>query len=73
MNKVNGAASSVMTGAIYFPSQEVDVLGNFSGASGCMQVVADTIQYSGNSQFSSNCSAYGMASVATPGSVALVE
>ena len=31
-NKINGTASSTMTGAMYFPSQEVDMLGNFSGA-----------------------------------------
>src|SRR5215469_4163228 len=73
IQKINGNASSVMTGAIYFPSQEVDVLGNFTGANGCMQVVADTISYSGNSHFSSNCSAYGMGNVSTPGAISMVE
>ena len=72
-NTINGTASSSMTGAIYFPSQQVSVLGNFSGANGCMQVVADTIAYSGNAHFSTNCSAYGLSSVSTPGAVALVE
>lgn len=73
VNKINGTASSSMTGAIYFPTQEVDVLGNFSGQSGCMQVVADTIYYSGSSQFSTDCSGYGMSNVQTPGAVSLVE
>lgn len=73
LNTINGNASSSMTGAMYFPSQEVDMLGNFSGANGCMQIVADTILYSGNSHFSTNCSAYGMSGAATPGAVALVE
>ncbi|HEY2032643.1 MAG TPA: hypothetical protein VGH02_03025 [Rhizomicrobium sp.] len=72
-NTINGNASSSMTGAVYFPSQAVSVLGNFSGANGCMQVVADTISYSGNAHFSTNCSAYGLPSVSTPGAVALVE
>jgi Flp pilus assembly protein TadG len=73
IQKINGNASSMMTGAIYFPSQEVDFLGNFSGANGCLQVVADTISYSGNSHFSSNCSAYGMKNVSDPGAIAMVE
>lgn len=73
VNKINGTASSSMTGAMYFPSQEVDILGNFSGANGCMQVVADSISYSGNSNFSTDCTAYGMSNIKTPGAVSLVE
>lgn len=72
-NKINGTASSSMTGAIYFPSQQVEMLGNFSGTNGCMQVVADTIYFSGNSHFSVNCTNYGMSNIPTPGAVALVE
>lgn len=72
-NKINGTATSVMTGAIYMPSQQVQILGNFTGANGCMQVVADEIYYSGNSTFGTNCSAYGMSNVSSPGTVSLVE
>ncbi|MBI3676306.1 MAG: hypothetical protein HY243_06780 [Proteobacteria bacterium] len=72
-NKINGTASSLMTGAIYFPSQEVQLLGNFSGSGGCMQVVADNIYYSGNSTFSTDCASHGISNVGEPGSVALVE
>jgi hypothetical protein len=73
VNKINGTATSSMTGAIYMPSQEVDIQGNFSGANGCMQVVADTINYTGNSTFATDCSAYGMSNVKAPGQVVLVE
>ncbi|RUW97558.1 hypothetical protein EOA30_27675, partial [Mesorhizobium sp. M8A.F.Ca.ET.059.01.1.1] len=45
----NGTADSLLTGAIYFSKQQVNYLGNFSGKNGCTQVVADTIQWSGNS------------------------
>jgi hypothetical protein len=62
-----------MTGAIYFPSQEVDLLGNFSGAGGCMQIVADTIYYTGSSTFRDDCSATGMKTINVAGSVRLVE
>lgn len=40
-NTINGNATSQLTGAIYFPSQEVRFLGNFSGLNGCSQVVAE--------------------------------
>jgi hypothetical protein len=72
-NTINGNATSLLTGAIYFPSQEVDFLGNFSGSSGCMQVVADTIYYTGSATFSTNCSGKGLGTIPVPGSVTLVE
>ncbi len=72
-NTINGTATSLITGAIYFPSQEVDFLGNFSGAGGCTQVVADTIYYTGSSVFKTNCTGTGLAQIPVPGSVKLVE
>lgn len=70
---INGDASSMMTGALYFPSQEVDLLGNFSGLNGCMQVVADTIYYTGSSTFTDDCSTTGMKTIQVAGNVTLVE
>lgn len=70
---INGDATSLMTGALYFPSQEVDLLGNFSGAGGCMQVVADTIYYTGSSTFRDDCTATGMQTIKVAGIVTLVE
>jgi len=72
-NTINGNATSLLTGTIYFPSQEVDFLGNFSGSSGCMQVVADTIYYTGSATFQTNCTGKGMKTIPVPGSVTLVE
>ncbi len=72
-NTINGNATSLLTGTIYFPSQEVDFLGNFSGSSGCMQVVADKIYYTGSATFSTNCTGTGMKTIPVPGSVTLVE
>jgi hypothetical protein len=59
-NKFNGTAASKLTGALYFPTQDVSYLGNFSGTSGCMQIVAKTVQWTGNTSMSVNCSSYGM-------------
>jgi hypothetical protein len=73
VNKINGNSSSQITGAIYFPSQEVDFLGNFSGSNGCTQVVADKIYYTGSATFQTNCAGTGMASINVPGNVVLAE
>jgi hypothetical protein len=69
----NGTASSLLTGAIYFPRQQVNYLGNFSGKNGCTQVVADTIQWSGNSTINQDCSSLGMKDIPAAQSVAVVE
>ncbi|UCI06422.1 TadE/TadG family type IV pilus assembly protein [Mesorhizobium sp. B1-1-8] len=69
----NGTANSLLTGAIYFPRQEVDYLGNFSGKNGCTQVVADTIQWSGNSTINQDCKSLGMNDIPAAPSVAVVE
>ncbi|PBB35370.1 pilus assembly protein TadG-related protein [Mesorhizobium sp. WSM3868] len=69
----NGTATSSLTGAIYFPKQQVNYLGNFSGANGCTQVVADTIQWSGNSTINQNCSSLGLQDIPAAPSVAIVE
>ncbi|TPI12710.1 hypothetical protein FJW06_16095 [Mesorhizobium sp. B4-1-3] len=69
----NGTATSLLTGAIYFPRQLVSYLGNFSGKNGCTQVIADTIQWSGNSTINQDCSSLGMKDIPAAQSVAVVE
>ncbi|TIW64534.1 MAG: hypothetical protein E5V56_08055, partial [Mesorhizobium sp.] len=69
----NGTATSSLTGAIYFPKQQVNYLGNFSGKNGCTQVVADTIQWSGNSNINQDCSSLGMKDIPATTSIRLVE
>lgn len=70
---LNGAAGSSMTGAIYFPSQDVSYLGNMQGANGCTQVVARTVTWSGNASLAVDCSAYGMSALQVGGAVKLME
>ncbi len=60
INKFNGTATLHMTGAIYFASQNVQYNGNFSGLNGCTQVVADTVEWTGNTDVGIDCTAYGM-------------
>src|SRR5690348_309484 len=71
--QLNGTSSSVLTGALYFPTQALTINGDYSGANGCMQAVADTITFSGNSTLSADCSAYGLSSIPVPGGTTLVE
>jgi hypothetical protein len=72
-NNFNGTASSQLTGAIYFASQTVQFLGNFSGADGCTQVVGLTVEWSGNANVAKDCSKYGMRDIPAVQLVRLVE
>lgn len=69
----NGTASSLLTGAIYFPRQQVNYLGNFSGINGCTQVVADTIQWSGSTIIKQDCTSLGMKNMPAAQAVRIVE
>lgn len=69
----NGTADSLLTGAIYFPRQQVNYLGNFSGTGGCTQVVANTIQWSGSTTIKQDCTSLGMRNIPAAASVAVVE
>jgi hypothetical protein len=62
-----------MTGAIYFAKENVNYLGNFSGADGCTQIVALTIEWSGHTNIKKDCSAHGMRTVPALQLVRLVE
>jgi hypothetical protein len=72
-NKFNGTADSQMTGALYFPAQQVEFLGNFSGENGCMRIVARTIDFTGSADFNADCTAEGLNDMPLPGRVSLVE
>jgi hypothetical protein len=73
VNKFNGTASSSLTGAIYFATQDIQYNGNFSGAGGCTHVVGSTVEWSGNTSISQDCSAYGMRNIPATQIVKLVE
>ena len=56
-NNFNGTADSQLTGALYFASQAIQFLGNFSGIDGCTQVVGLTVEWTGNADVSKDCTA----------------
>jgi hypothetical protein len=72
-NKFNGTASSHLTGSLYFPSQPVEYLGNFSGENGCLRVIALTIKFTGTADFNADCTGAGLNDMPLPGRVVLVE
>lgn len=72
-HRFNGNASSRITGAIYTPSSSLDFLGNFSGAGGCMQLVASRVNLSGSVSIATNCAGTGIQWAQVPGRVRLVE
>ncbi|ANP47080.1 pilus assembly protein TadG-related protein [Candidatus Viadribacter manganicus] len=72
-NVFNGTAASNFTGALYFPSQEVTHNGNFSGANGCLRIVARSIDLRGDAGFGTDCTGTGLDTIEVPGSVRLVE
>lgn len=59
----NGTAASTMTGAVYMPRQAISYLGNYSGSGGCVRIVARTVEWSGSTQLSADCTAFGIPAV----------
>jgi Flp pilus assembly protein TadG len=71
--QLNGTAASLMTGAIYFPKQNVNYIGNFAGSNGCTQIVADTVTWNGHTHLAANCTGYGMRTLQAYEAVRFVE
>ena len=46
-------------GVIYIPKQEVQFSGGNESAPGCTKIVANTIEFTGNSNVSSDCTGFG--------------
>lgn len=72
MSTFNGGAQMLVTGALYFPSQEVKYTGGSSNASTCTQLIAYQIDYTGGSRFNNSCSGVGVTPIGQT-STALVE
>jgi hypothetical protein len=54
-----GGATMNITGAIYLPTQTVNFNNGVSNPSGCTQLIAGIIQFSGGANFSNNCGGLG--------------
>jgi Flp pilus assembly protein TadG len=54
-NKINGSATSTLSGAIYFPSQALDLNGTAKLTITCGQFVARQVTFSGNGGIENSC------------------
>lgn len=72
VSKFNGTANSHLTGALYFPKQEVEYTGNFTGNDGCTQIVAATVKWGGNTHFNVDCTAAGLEPIQAGSAVRLI-
>lgn len=73
-HKINGDASSFMSGAIYLPDDAVELNGSSGFDTTCSRIVADTVTLIGNTEFSTNCTTQlGGYDVFTPDTVVIVD
>jgi hypothetical protein len=63
--KLNGGSTQSFGGALYLPKGAVDYTGGASSSNGCTQLVANTVTFSGNSNFAINCSGSGTKPIGT--------
>jgi len=65
-NKINGNSGSIIQGAIYFPSQELEYSGTGNTAAQCTMFVGRRLNFSGNSTTTNkfkklaDCGAFGL-------------
>lgn len=52
--KLNGGSSQVFKGAIYLPEAKLNYAGGASYTEGCIQIIADTVKFIGNSNVAVN-------------------
>lgn len=71
-HQINGGVGSTTDGAVYTPASHMSFSGN-SKTTGCLQVVARLVTFTGNSALKSNCETAGTREVLTHEAVALVE
>jgi len=70
--KLNGGATQYLGGAIYLPSGAVSFGGGSATSTSCTQLIADTIEFSGNSGLAINCQTSGTKPLG-PGGVRLIS
>jgi Flp pilus assembly protein TadG len=70
--KMTGGDTQSFGGAIYLPKAALIYAGGSSASNGCTQIVADTLNWWGNSKLSLNCSGYATKPIGS-NTAALVE
>ena len=72
--QITGNTGSTLTGAIYFPTGNLTYTGSSTQVGGCTQIVANTIEFAGNSSVRTACGGSGVKEItATNAFVKLLE
>lgn len=73
-NQFTGNNSTYLTGALYFPNQNLSFVGNSSsGSSGCTQIIARKISLVGNAGVGTNCEDVDVKPIGTSVKIKLIE
>lgn len=70
--KLTGGSTQTFGGAIYLPKAALTYSGGSGGNTGCTQIIADTVTFTGNSGMAINCSGQGTKAIGS-GTAQLVE
>ena len=70
---MNGNSGSIVNGAIYAANGNVRMNGTSSFGGGCTQIVARTIEFSGNSGLGVDCTGSGVRDIRSSRLVTIVE
>lgn len=72
-NSISGGSTSLMRGAIYFPSQHVQFTGNATMDTRCVQIVARNVTFIGNNSISNECPLNGASQAVAGTQIRLVD
>lgn len=66
VDSIQGGGQLNVTGAIYFPNQEVEYSnGSVTNSSTCTQLIASVIMFTGGASFSNGCASAGVSAIGT--------
>lgn len=71
--RVNGNSSGIYQGAVYFPEGDIHFSGTGAGLSKCIQLIGNTVQFTGTSDFTADCEDAGVREIAVGGGLKIVE
>lgn len=71
--KITASPTTAMQGALYLPRSSVQFGGNSSLSGGCIQVIADQVEFTGSSQLTTDCANKGTQALRTAEKAVIFE
>ncbi|MEN3791607.1 pilus assembly protein TadG-related protein [Fulvimarina sp. MAC3] len=72
-HKIAGTTGSVIQGAVYLPASDVEYRGNSAHSDACTQIIANTIDFNGNSSLGAKCEAAGGRNIVSMAAITIIE